>query len=226
MARKPIEAIAFPANPFVAFADFLLVLVLILIVAYLAQSITSSSLAQRAAVASLQKDINVHLHDGLMSSGGFPADAFQEVYVDGDLQRFQLRGDLAFEAGSWELKPAAKTILKQFALQIVRYQKSPRPFKRITLLGHADASEGDTRRCWNLSVERARTALNYLQDNTQIDTGMLEVSGIGKNELAVKPGDRSRSEFASANRRLDVIVIYSGDRAWSYQLNARPSGDR
>jgi outer membrane protein OmpA-like peptidoglycan-associated protein len=216
------EAIVFHANPFIALADFLVVLLLVLIIAYLAQNLSSSSLAQRAAIATIQKDINVRMVSGLQQVPRLPADTFQEVYADGDLQRFQLRGDLAFDAKSWVLKTEGKEALSRFAAQIVRLQSNPRPYKRITLLGHADASEGSPGRSgeiarWDISQQRAREALLFLRDHTGINTSVLEVSGIGSNEDAVNPGAATPHGVAAANRRLDVIIIYSGDVAQSYQ---------
>ena len=216
------EAISFHANPFVALADFLVVLLLVLIIAYLAQNLSSSSLAQRAAVVTVQKDINVRIVTGLRQAPPLPADTFQEVYADGDLQRFQLRGDLAFDPKKSVLKAEGKEALSRFAAQIVRLPTNPRAYKRIVLLGHADVTEGGSGRNgevvrWDLSQQRAREALLFLREHTGINTSLLEVSCIGSNEPAVNPDAVTPHGIPAANRRLDVIIVYSGAVAHSYQ---------
>ena len=239
MRSQRDQGIDFPANPFVALADFVIVLVLILIVTIVHQSISNSSLMERAAVASTQHELNVDVisSTGLRSlnlneSGNNrpmhrAEQDFAEIFVDGDLQRFRLRGALSFARGSATLTPEGKVLLSAFARQLAQRQGSPyhpetRPFKRVIINGNADVTEGDEKHVWALSVQRALDAVAVLRQQG-VHPELLEASGRGAYEPVLFPDPAQGEMVAETNRRLDIIVVYSGNISLHFLINRRAS---
>ncbi|HLY64118.1 MAG TPA: hypothetical protein VKU60_01190, partial [Chloroflexota bacterium] len=160
------DVIEFPANPFVALADFVVVLLVILVLAIVEQNITNSSLVARASVASLQKEINATVRKIAPPD---LASGIVERKVDGDLQRFRIDGANAFDPDSAILKPRGRALLIRFGQMLAECQGNPyrddRPFKRIIVEGHADMAEmgGQEDAVWRLSSERALAAISVLR---------------------------------------------------------------
>jgi flagellar motor protein MotB len=218
------DVIEFPANPFVALADFVIVLLIILVLTIVEQSITNSSLIARASVAGLQKEINSAVRQIAPPN---LAHGIVEREVDGDLQRFRIDGANAFAPDSAVLKPRGRALLIRFGEMLAARQGNPyreeRPFKRITIEGHADPAEmgGEEDAVWRLSEERAACALSVLRHETSLHPTLMEASGHGQYDPVMNRGDAPLPIVERSNRSLEVIVVYSGDIAIRYLQGRR-----
>jgi hypothetical protein len=232
MRRARHEIIEFPANPFVALADFLIVLLLVLVLAVLHQSVSSNRLIARMAVDDLQKLLLSRCRG---ADSGFRTDpvlrrAFDtklvaETYRDGDLQRFWFDSRLLYPRASTDgrgptaAKPEGGRILAAFGSVLRQHQGNPsdpntRPFKRIIVEGHADRSEGDDAQVWALSLARAGAAVRLLVERSGIHPMLVEASGRGCWE---RPNPRyGGGSSAARSRRLEIVVVYSDKRALEY----------
>ena len=218
------DSIEFPANPFIAFVDFTIVLSLVLIVTIVHQSLSSSSLIERAAIANTQRELNQQVKQmpEVASNGsGGREPSLQETAIDGDLQRFRLKGALSFSPNSDQLTPQGRAVLIAFGRQLAARQGNPfdnktHSFKRIIASGHASPSEGNESRVWELSLRRAQAAIDVLRQQCGIHPSLLEASGRGAYEPALNEGEASPAQVSEANRRLEIVVVYSGDIALHY----------
>lgn len=239
--RRNADAIEFPANPFVALADFVIVLLLVMILAVLHQSVSCSRLIERMAVAELQQRL---LGMCGASDAGLPADSalrsaynngdMKQTWVDGDLQRFWLKSTLFFGSGETSIRSQhARDILKGFGSLLKQHQGDLRYpgtglYKRIIVQGNADRSEGKDIEVWSLSLQRARSAASILQEEANLSPLLIEASGRGCWDPAVpvEPGmtRTQRQEAAVANRRLEIVIVYSGHRAMQYVRRSQARG--
>ena len=235
--RKPLDSIEFPANPFVALADLLIVLLLIVLLALLHQSVSSSRLIERMAVADLQNQLFA-AHQGKADSAqtdptlrkAFENGDCKLAWVDGDLQRFRISGALLFDPYSHELRSPygsrrAVAVLAAFGQVLAKQQgnlKDPGSglFKRIIVQGNTDASEGTDAQQWALSMARAQAVVDVLQTEAGLSPLLIEASGRGHWDpaefSASAKTQRQRREVAARNRRIDIIIVYSGHRAMQY----------
>jgi flagellar motor protein MotB len=224
MKRSAPDSIEFPANPFIAFVDFFIVLSLILIVTVVHQCLNSSSLIERAAIANTQRELNEQVRQMSASASQgvkMTEPALKETAIDGDLQRFRLKGALSFAANSDRLTPHGRVVLIAFGKQLVLRQGNPfdnktHPFKRIIVSGHASASEGNESRVWELSSRRAQAAIDILRQQCGLHPSLLEASGRGAYEPALNEGQAAPAQVAEANRRLEIVVVYSGNISLRY----------
>ena len=233
MKRRSLDVIEFPANPFVALADFVIVLLLVLTLVLLHQSISSNRVIERLAVATaqekLQKSLGVPiLVDSNDLTNSLKEDRLVLKHADGDLQRFRFPGSMFYEAE----QPVTTSVVAQAALLhfgaiLASDQGDPHIrgsglFKRISIEGNADRSEGDDARVWTLSLERAQQAAALLQQKTNLAPGVIEVTGRGcwgDYNLEVTPdmSTDTRTRVRAYNRHLDVVVYYSGPLAREHQ---------
>jgi len=235
--HKLLDSIEFPANPFVALADLMIVLLLIVLLALLHQSVSSSRLIERMAVADLQTQLFAAQQGKTASSQTNPIlqKAFQKgdcklAWVDGDLQRFRISGALLFDPNSHELRSRsgedkARAVLLAFGQVLAKQQGDLQDpgsglFKRIVVQGNTDVTEGTDAQQWSLSLARAQTVVNILQKEAHISPMLIEASGRSHWDPAEFTGsaktDQQRREIADHNRRIDIVIVYSGRRAMQY----------
>lgn len=232
MSRVKKDVIDFPANPFVALSDFVVVLLIILILALLHQSISSSRMIERMAVADLQQRLQAECTSSNKEIAADPVlrKAYQEglieqTYIDGDLQRFWFSGELFYEPGSARIKSQqAEQILTAFGKVLARHQGNPKYpgsglYKRIIVEGHGDVSEGSGSEVWSLSLQRASHAVYLLQAKAGVSPRLLEASGRGSWFPSSKKIAGNIISGTSINSRIELVIIYSGQRAMDFLQN-------
>lgn len=233
MKRRLSEVIEFPANPFVALTDFLVVLILILILAILHQTVSSSRLIERMAISQLQQQLLTEISTQASGSSktailnkAYHQGQIKQTWVDGDLQRFRLQGKIFFDHGKATLSSAqAKQILTAFG-EILRSHEGNLNdpgsglYKRIIVEGHADRSEGDNGQVWSLSLERASQGTSVLQQAAGLSPLLIEASGRGcwDNNTIVTHSmtPQQASDVTADNRRLEIVIVFSGERSMEY----------
>jgi hypothetical protein len=224
MRRPRREVIEFPANPFVALADFVMVLLLVLILTSSYLSLTNSRLLERSAVALAQKNWNASIRSldcNKVTYANKPA--LFESDVDGDLQRFRINGRVCYaHPRDHMLSPDGHAALVAFGNRLAQIQADDkdlysRPFKRIYVNGHADRSEGDEASTWQLSLERANEGAQILINECHIYPDLVEISANGTHKPAADTNNPAEAHaVAEANRRLDIVVVYSGENLLSF----------
>jgi flagellar motor protein MotB len=235
MRRPARDIIEFPANPFVALADFLMVLLLVLIMAIVHQIITNSRHMERLAVDEQSKTLRGLAERNPALRAAMNRGAFRQSYYDGDLQRFRIQGSLSFDKDSDALKPEGRRLLQEFGRVLAQQQGNPfnpitRPFKRVIVNGNADWSEGESddpklaeRKVWELSVRRAEAAVIAIREGAKplLHPSLIEASGRGSYDPAMLLDSRNPDPavVAENNRRLEVIVVYSGEQTRKFMEN-------
>jgi len=226
------EAIDFPANPFVVLADFLIVLLIILILSVLQQSMASSGMTKRMAVASLQEQLKQECMQpppeaqSLRKAYG---KEFWQYWVDGDLQRFRFRGDVCFNGRAvstipinsrgWQIFTFFGRLLKS------RQGDTKHPghglYKRVIVEGHVDVSEADDEHAMSVSLARAQSVVQILR-GAGVNPALLEASGRGGWDPASLPSKEKTPHQAHLdNRRIDIVIVYSGENALTYLNSER-----
>jgi len=215
--------IEFPANPFVALADFLIILLLVMILAVIHQSLGANKVIERTAVSTLQEKLrnkcwsnNDRLCMSKILRDAHKRGEFKETYRDGDLQRFWFKQSLFFTSGTYTIgTERGKKLLIEFGRILAKSQgdaKNPqtRPFKRVIVEGHADRSEGTPEALWSLSSARANQAVILLYSKSHLAPNHIEASGRGAWEPAKGARSVSPQIASQLNKRLEIVVVYSG----------------
>lgn len=211
MARSR-ASVPFPANPFVALADLLMLVVLLLVLVLVQHSLISAGMLKRMAVERKQVQLNDRiLRLTVQAHGTAP---IEQYYVDGDLQRFRMPGWQCFDHGSATLKPAAQASLVEMGRILREYHgENAEPgyglYKRVEVHGNVDRGECAQGMEWKLSLRRAEAAASALLQGGLYER-VLVVSGVGANY----PAKEGRSPH---NRRVDIVVVYSADNVIKYQ---------
>jgi hypothetical protein len=242
--RTPTEAIDFPANPFVALSDFTMVVLLLVVLGFVYQSVSSNRLFERLAVTNLQSRLQTEL-SGKGADAASRSAACQQLFrgfanntvvgkatdTDGDLQRFRIDGATLYRNTAdplpprYELTPEGRQMLTGFGEILRNHQgDTAKPgtglFKRIQIQGNADRSEGDDNAVWLLSLARAREAAQILQNEGGVSPLLIEATGRGCWDPRRLPGqtrNNGSEERAAQNRRLEIVIIYSAVRAAQYE---------
>ncbi len=215
--------IDFPADPFVALADFLIVLLLVMILAVVHQSLGANKVIERTAVSDLQDRLlsSCWSTDDNLCMSAILRDAhargeFKETYRDGDLQRFWFEQSLFFSGGSSNIATErGRKLLAEFGRILAKSQgdavnPETRPFKRIIVEGHADRSEGPPEATWSLSLARANQAVILLYATSHLAPNLIEASGRGCWEPAIGVAGASPDRASQLNKRLEIVVVYAG----------------
>lgn len=235
MRRRRSDAVDFPANPFIVLADFVITLLLIMILGIIHQSISSSSFLQRTAIDALQKHlmtelsgVDPHNASDPVLKQAFQTNLIQRTISDGDLQRFWLNGKFCFDWRSSQITPGGQKLLAAFASVLSRYQGDRQRrgnglFKYIIVEGHADPGEGSPVEVKNLSVQRAQAAVQILKNGEQGLSPVL-IKECGRGDLdrgnfyfnPVEMTKLSAADITLLNKRIEIVVVYSGKRALDY----------
>ena len=233
MKRRKLEFIEFPANPFVALTDFLVVLILILILAILHQTVSSSRLIERMAISQLQQQLlsemstpSPEIAKDPILNDAYDKGQIKQTWVDGDLQRFRLQGNLFFTPSSTTIDSLrARQIVVALGQVLVSHQGNLSDpgsglYKRIIVEGHADRSEGTDPQVWSLSLERARQGATLLQQTAGLSPLLIEASGRGcwdnNAEVTQSMSAKQMADVRADNRRLEIVVVFSGERSMQY----------
>jgi hypothetical protein len=217
MRRAYRDSIDFPANPFVAFADFILMILVLVTLGFIYQNVYNDEVIQRLAVQRLQGLLQKDFYGGL--DDGQRRFAI-EKFKDGDLQRFTFDGAYLYNKGvneeSSKLNNSGRMLLVKFGKVLHEYEgDSTRPgyglFKRISIQGNCDKSEGDDDTLWKISQARAREVAEIFQRDCKINPELIEATGRGSWDKSTLSSDMLK------NRRLDIVVYYSGARAVEFE---------
>ena len=234
MNKRIWESIDFPANPFVALADFVIVVLLILIMAFVYQSISTNRLQERIAVEKLQNRLSQDCRkpsttdpDQERLHEAFEHNRIVCTYTDGDLQRFWFDSSLFYQSGQpTAANPDKWRVLVAFGKALARYQGLKRDpdsglynglYKRIEINGNADRSEGSDAQTWYDSLARAQEAALVLQKQAGIHPELILATGSG---CWVRPKPISpaidKQPDALKNKRLEIVIVYAGQLAVNY----------
>ncbi|HVW12971.1 MAG TPA: OmpA family protein [Mucilaginibacter sp.] len=104
-----------------------------------------------------------------------------------------------FDAGRPELKPMAKTDLRNLSAALKKDSDT-----NIIIIGHTDNSRLETQN-QNLSLNRATAVRNYLA-SAGIETDRMSTAGKGAAEPVA---DNSTAEGRAKNRRVELVIIAS-----------------
>ncbi|MBI3155509.1 MAG: OmpA family protein [Burkholderiales bacterium] len=102
--------------------------------------------------------------------------------------------DISFDVGRADLKPALRPVLDQFAQGLDQTTT-------VRIVGHTDSTGSDAIND-PLSVQRARTVSDYLQDRG-VPAARLEIAGRGAREPVA---DNATPEGRAKNRRVELFL--------------------
>ncbi|MFA9420247.1 MAG: OmpA family protein [Gammaproteobacteria bacterium] len=115
----------------------------------------------------------------------------------------KLTDDVLFSSGSADIKADGKKVLSLIAESLNAY-----PDRAISIEGHTDhVPIGNNPRYasnWELSSMRALAALNYFQQNSQVDPNRLKLVGYGEYRPAYS---NATAEGRKRNRRIEIIIL-------------------
>jgi len=113
-----------------------------------------------------------------------------------------LMDKILFDSGRSVIKPAGKRVLDKIAETFLnRY-----PDREIRVEGHTDAEpfRGTALNNWDLSTERAISAVRYLQEHANVDASRLAAVGYAY----YRPIDTNDTrEGRARNRRIEIVVM-------------------
>lgn len=108
--------------------------------------------------------------------------------------RVNVPSDISFAVGRADLQPALRPVLDQFAQGLDATTV-------VRIVGHTDSTGSDAIN-EPLSLERARTVSNYLQDRG-VPASRLEIAGRGSREPVA---DNTTPEGRAQNRRVEIFL--------------------
>ncbi len=130
--------------------------------------------------------------DGISDEDGCP-----EYEEESGVQNYMLMGDEVFEMNSAMIKIEGKKKLDELINELEKY-----PEGKWRIEGHMD-SNGNKRYLRNLSLERAKSVLEYLSYFGGMKRGNFQVFGMGDNYPV---GDNNTEEGRRQNRRIEIIA--------------------
>lgn len=215
MSQRRHESIEFPANPFVAYADFLILVLLVLILIFIQQSILTTGTLERLILERHQQSLTIQTTQRAGSLG--TAAPITLFYVDGDLQRFRIDGAHCFDHGSSKLKPEAAATLRRFGKLLREFHGKDAPpgygmYKRVEVHGSTDLNECPKPDTWRLSLQRAEQAGRALLQGG-LSPKVLVISGRGEQDLVYEYPHQS-------NRRIDIVIVYSAKNVAKMETTA------
>ena len=114
-----------------------------------------------------------------------------------------LPGDVLFDSGKADIRPAARPTLDKLATLIGADQAA-----RITIEGHTD-SKGDDAYNLKLSERRAQAVRDYLKDVRGVAGNRMTVKGFGEDRPVAQnmtPDGRENADGMQKNRRVEVVI--------------------
>ncbi|MCH7882649.1 MAG: OmpA family protein [Proteobacteria bacterium] len=118
----------------------------------------------------------------------------------------KLTDEVLFNSGSAELKPTGEKVLSLIAESLNSY-----PDRAISVEGHTDnvpiLHKDRYESNWELSAARALAAVNYFQQNNQVDPKRLKVVGYGQYRPI---SSNETAEGRKINRRIEIKLLPPG----------------
>ncbi len=115
----------------------------------------------------------------------------------------KLTSEVLFSSGSAQLKPTGQKVLSIIAESLNAY-----PDRAISVEGHTDnrpmVQNARYKSNWELSVARGVAAVNYFQQNNQVDPKRLKVIGYGEYRPV---SSNETAEGRKLNRRIEIRIL-------------------
>lgn len=115
----------------------------------------------------------------------------------------KLTSEVLFSSGSAEIKPAGEKVLSIIAETLNTY-----PHRAISVEGHTDnvpvLNKARYESNWELSAARGLAAVNYFQQNNQVDPKRLKVVGYGQYHPVAS---NETAEGRKLNRRIEIRML-------------------
>ena len=115
----------------------------------------------------------------------------------------KLTSEILFSSGSAQIKPTGQKVLSIIAESLNAY-----PGRAISVEGHTDnrpmVQNARYKSNWELSVARGLAAVNYFQQNNQVDPKRLKVIGYGEYRPV---SSNDTAEGRKLNRRIEIRIL-------------------
>ncbi len=115
----------------------------------------------------------------------------------------KLTSELLLSSGSAQIKPTGQKVLSIIAESLNAY-----PGRAISVEGHTDnrpmVQNARYKSNWELSVARGLAAVNYFQQNNQVDPKRLKVIGYGEYRPV---SSNETAEGRKLNRRIEIRIL-------------------
>ncbi len=115
----------------------------------------------------------------------------------------KLTSEILFSSGSAQIKPTGQKVLSIIAESLNAY-----PGGAISVEGHTDnrpmVQNARYKSNWELSVARGLAAVNYFQQNNQVDPKRLKVIGYGEYRPV---SSNETAEGRKLNRRIEIRIL-------------------
>jgi len=114
----------------------------------------------------------------------------------------KLTSEVLFSSGSARIKPAGQKVLSIIAESLNTY-----PGRAISIEGHTDNTPIQNARYqsnWELSTARGLAAVNYFQQNAQVDPERLKVVGYGQYHPV---SSNATAAGRKRNRRIEIRIL-------------------
>ncbi len=115
----------------------------------------------------------------------------------------KLTSEVLFSSGSAQIKPTGQKVLSIIAESLNAY-----PGRAISVEGHTDnrpmVQNARYKSNWELSVARGLAAVNYFQQNNQVDPKRLKVIGYGEYRPV---SSNETAEGRKLNRRIEIRIL-------------------
>jgi len=112
-------------------------------------------------------------------------------------------GDVLFDFDKWGIRPDAEESLKKVAEIIETYKST-----KVVISGHTD-SIGQEEYNQTLSEKRAQSVKNWLSENSEINSEIMETIGYGESK-PVTPNSNSdgsdNPQGRQRNRRVEILI--------------------
>ncbi|MGB8195026.1 MAG: OmpA family protein, partial [Chitinophagaceae bacterium] len=158
---------------------------------------------QDLQAAMARKDsLNMTLVMNLKGAVGNLSDEDINIKVDKGVVYIDISDKLLFKSGSYEIAPAAKTVLAKVAKVLLA-----QPGMEFMVEGHTDNipfKKGILEDNWDLSVKRATAVVRILQGQYGIPAAQIAAAGRGEYRPV---SDNESVEGRAANRRTRIIIL-------------------
>jgi chemotaxis protein MotB len=128
---------------------------------------------------------------------------FEISQLKNQMTVIKLTSEVLFSSGSAQIKPAGQKVLSVIAETLNNY-----PDRAINIEGHTDSvpigKKSQYTSNWELSTARALAAVDYLQQNDQIDPKRLKVVGYGEYHPVATNETVSGRQL---NRRIEIRLL-------------------
>lgn len=130
-----------------------------------------------------------------------------DVNIDKTVVMINISDKLLFNSGSYKVSSKASTILEKLAEVI-----NSEPSMEVMVEGHTDARSINTamfRNNWDLSVKRATSVVQILQDQYKVDPAKMIAAGRSSYVPLV---ENDTNDNMSKNRRTRIVIIPNLDK--------------